>query len=150
MRARRLAVGVVASIALLGCSSVYWYPEYEDAPVTSESDRDRVGKDQPPDLGPWTTSNRGMHCRIEKRLQLESGGVRILLFPVNLVACVVGNFCGGIAILARHPDCLFSPANAVCGVLVLGPLDAWHGYAFWQPTAADPDTWYLGFSGIDS
>ena len=131
------------------CSSVKWYPMYADLPV------DKPSTDQASRSG---MTGDVVHAFVVQgttvypansaatRQRLESPWLRALLFPVNLVADMAGNVVAALIEPFGGGCCMAVPSEVLEGVFFFGPLDAWHGYPFWEPTAADPESIDLSWS----
>jgi hypothetical protein len=150
MRASRIAFVVLAGAASTACKSVHWYPAYDDNEVTlpttsaAREEAKRVAEME------WSKETAAKKTARATRLQIDSTVLRVALFPVNLVACSLSNFVAGVSVCAKFGTWGCLPIAPTFGLFMFGPLDAWHGYVFWQPTTADPETWHLGFQAPDS
>jgi hypothetical protein len=147
MTAGGLAIAWLASTA--GCTQVSWYPIYGDCPPkpAAEVAGTRDGVDQ---VSTLSTERHFMRDYPmdgdETRTRISSPWLRVVLFPLNLVANMVSNAATGLVRPFKRSCCLEVPADVVEGLFYFGPLDAWHGYPFWEPTQLDARSLEMGWS----
>src|SRR5262249_39798386 len=138
----RLSVFLALLPGAVACTQVRWYPLYEDVAPESQPSAASQLKGIGPVWGPDWRLN-GVDVPSEStitRQRIESPLLRAVMFPINLPLSMICNMLVGFVRPCSRSCCLGAMYDAPTGLLIVGPLDAWHGYPFWEPTLADPSS----------